>query len=124
MDIPAAQKVFADWPTPIVATPSDTGERIITGVDFGLMGENHPVRLAYRLFTGEDGKGRSSWDLTAIWFAIMGPEPFFYLSDAHDVRIDDEGRTIYRPKLNGKVRFLQNKLPPEEIGWRMDKLWR
>jgi len=123
MDIPSAQEVFANWPTPIIATPFETGEKIITGADFQSMSDDHPVRLAYRLFTGQDDAGRSSWDLTAVWMAIVGVEPFFSLSEAYDVHISDSGQTIYKPHPDGKLRFLLNKLPVEEIGRSIDSLW-
>jgi len=124
MDIPSAQKVFADWPTPIIATPAETGGKIITGVDFKDMSKDHPVRLAYHLFNdGDDSKGRSSWDLTAVWVAIEGPDPFFYLSESNDVYIDDTGQAICTPNPEGKVKILHNKLPEDEIGRRLDDLW-
>ena len=124
MDIASAQRVYAAWPTPIIATPFETGEKIITGADFQDMCANHPVRLAYRLFNnGQDGVGRSSWDLTAVWMAINGPEPFFTLTEHYDVSIEDDGRTIYTPDPDGNVRFLLNKIPAEEIGRKIDELW-
>jgi len=126
MDIPSAQEVFDIWPTPIIVTPCETGEKIITGVDFKSMDSNHPVRLAYKLFNGKynaTGKGRSSWDLTAVWVAIKGVEPFFILTEPHDVSIDNSGRTIYKPNPDGKVKFLFNKMPVEEIGREIDNLW-
>ena len=124
MDIPSAQEVFAHWPTPIIATPFETGEKIITGADFQDIRHDHPLRLAYRLFNGQDGVGRSSWDLTAVWAAIAGPEPFFSLSETYDIFIDDSGQAIYNPHPDGKLRFLLNKLPVEEIGRRIDCIWQ
>ena len=125
MDIPSAQEVYKNWPTPIIATPLETGQKIITGVDFKDMDADHPVRLAYKLFNGRYGAdvGRSSWDLTAVWVAIKGPEPFFILSEPHDVSIADDGETIYEPNPEGKVKFLLNKKPVDEIGRLIDDLW-
>jgi len=125
MDIPSAQEVFKNWPTPVIVTPFETGVKIITGVDFGSMNANHPVRLAYKLFNSKNGDktGRNSWDLTAVWVAIKGPEPFFKLTEPHDVIIDDDGRTIYTPDPKGNVQFLLNKIPEEEIGREIDDLW-
>ena len=125
MDIPSAQLVFDKWPSSIIITPAETGNNIITGVDFQNMSIDHPVRLAYKLFNGKynNPAGRSSWDLTAVWVAIKGPEPFFKLSDQYDVTIDNDGYTVYTPNPKGKVQFLFNKIPEDEIGREIDKLW-
>lgn len=124
MDIKSAQEVYEKWPTPIITTPFETGVNIITGVDFCGLSSDHPVRLAYRLFNdGKDGIGRSSWDLTSVWVALKGAEPFFKLTESHDVSIDDDGRAIYKPNESGKVRFLLNKMSEEEISREIDKLW-
>jgi inosine-uridine nucleoside N-ribohydrolase len=122
MDIPAAQCVFEHWPTPIIATPWETGNEIITGVNFQSMREDHPVAKAYELYAGK-GKGRSSWDLTAIWMAVVGTEPFFTLSEPCSVAISDKGETIYSFTPEGRVRFLLNRMDPAEIGAKIDRLW-
>jgi len=128
MDIPSARLVFEKWPTAVTVTPFETGLNIITGVNFKTMDLNHPVRVAYKLFneyhgTGSDGIGRNSWDLTAVWAAIKGSEPFFSLTEPHNLYINSEGMSIYTPDPNGKVRFLQNKMSEKEIGREIDSLW-
>jgi hypothetical protein len=124
MDIVSAVKVFDLWPTPVVISPSETGTPIITGRDFGSLPADHPVRLAYRLWNqGDDKKGRSSWDLTAIWYAIMGAEPFFYLSETFDVKIGAKGEAIKTAVPGGRYRFLLNKMEPEKIAQDIDALW-
>jgi inosine-uridine nucleoside N-ribohydrolase len=124
MDIPAAAIVCEQWPTPIVFSPMETGSPIITGKNFGSLKPDHPLRAAYRLFNdGNETYGRPSWDLTAAWFAVMGMEPFFELSEPYDVSVLNNGHILKTERNNGKFRFLQNKMEPEEIAVQFDSMW-
>jgi inosine-uridine nucleoside N-ribohydrolase len=124
MDIPAAATVCECWPTPVVFSPMETGSPIITGKNFGSLRQEHPLRIAYRLFNnGDETHGRPSWDLTAAWFAVMGTKPFFELSEPYDVSVLNNGHIIKTENNNGKFRFLQNKIAPEEIAIQIDSMW-
>ncbi len=120
MDIPAAREVFRRWPTPIVLTPFETGRDILTGRTFGSMREGNPVRVAYTLHSPE---GRMSWDLTAIWFALRGTEPFFERSGPLSVTVHPDGRTEFTEDPDGQVRLLRNRMSPDAIGLALDALW-
>lgn len=122
MDIQAAQDVIEKWGSDIVFVPFETGVDIITGVSWGTMSEMHPVRKAYELYSPG---GRSSWDLTAIWYAVMGTEPHFILSEKGNIIIEDDGRSLFTPDLTGRFKYLM--LSPHtdasEIAGCIDKLW-
>lgn len=120
MDIPAAREVFLHWPTPIVLTPLETGRDILTGRDFGPMRHENPVRVAYTLYSPG---GRMSWDLTAIWFALRGTEPFFELSGPMTVTVHPDGCTEFIEDSTGQVRLLRNRMTPDAIGRALDALW-
>jgi inosine-uridine nucleoside N-ribohydrolase len=120
-DLRASITVFEKWPTPIVLSPFETGEPVITGCNFGNRPPNHPVRVAYQLFNkGDTVKGRCSWDLTAAWYAVMGEEPFFKLSELTNVSITERGGLVSLPSRTGRFRFLLNKRDPGEIARDMD----
>ena len=124
MDIAAAALVCEKWPSPVVFTPAETGAAIITGKDFGSLGQDHPVRAAYRLFNdGDEKKGRMSWDLTAAWFAVMGTEPFFKLSNPCDISVIDNGRIKIHDNPSGNFRFLENNMEPEKIAEGIEAIW-
>lgn len=123
MDIPAARTVFEvleRLAIPLVCTPSETGKPIITGRSWGNLPPEHPLPKAYALYSPQ---GRSSWDLTAVWYAIMGAEPLFVLSDPYRVKISDDGATPLTSDPQGSLRLLLNKKTPEEIGAYFDSLW-
>ena len=122
MDIKAAQDVVDKWESDIVFTPFETGVDIITGASWGTMSEIHPVRKAYALYSPN---GRPSWDLTAIWYAVMGTEPHFSISSRGNITIKDDGKSEFTPNLNGHFRYL--KISPDtdaaSIARQIDSLW-
>ena len=72
MDAPASQYVFENWPTPIVLSGFDIGEKIITGKQTAAMPvEGSPVREAYKMCLEQDNpEGRNSWDQSAVLVAM------------------------------------------------------
>ena len=73
--VPADLYLLGKWPTKIVWT-CDVGSGIGTGPSLIPTPENNPVRMAYDLF-GVLHTGRQSWDLTAAWIAVRGPDPLW-----------------------------------------------
>jgi inosine-uridine nucleoside N-ribohydrolase len=124
MDIPAAQEVFENWPSPIVISVFETGASIITGRSFGSIPADHPLPVSYRLHAdGDEKRGRMSWDLTAAWYALAGTEPFFYLSSPYNVSIDTTGLAQFQENPQGRFRILHNRIDPELIAQHIDSMW-
>ncbi|MEZ5351695.1 MAG: nucleoside hydrolase [Bryobacteraceae bacterium] len=108
-DIPAASRVFADWPTPIVASGFEIGKAILYPAasiqqDFGYV-ENHPVAEAYRNYQ-KMPYDRPTWDLTAVLYALRPNRDYFSLSAAGTIRVDAEGKTTLEPSASGRHRYL------------------
>lgn len=122
MDIKAAQDVVEKWESDIVFTPFETGVDIVTGVTWGTMSEKHPVRKAYELYSPN---GRSSWDLTAVWYAVMGTEPHFSISSSGDIIIKDDGKSEFTPSPTGRFRYIEvsPNTDAAKIASQIDKLW-
>lgn len=107
-DIPAAKKLFAEWPTPIVASGYEVGLSILypaTSIekDFAYTAD-HPVAEAYRLHSRMP-YNRPTWDLTAVLYAVR-PEGYFSLSPRGTISVDEEGRTHFTPQSAGRHRYL------------------
>lgn len=106
-DIPAMQKLFAEWDTPIVQNPFELGKRIMypgaaIESDFGWAGL-HPVVEGYRNYH-KMPYDRATWDLlSVIW--LLHPE-YFTISEPGVVRVDDKGYTRFTPDPAGKHRWL------------------
>ena len=115
IDIKSAQKVFEDWPTPIVASPWELGHQIKYPAssienDFKWAGD-HPLVVAYENYL-EMPYDRPTWDLTSAIYALEGGSDFFTSSKNGQISVDDEGYTNFVEMPNGKHRYL--KVTPEQ----------
>lgn len=102
-DIPAAQKVFAEWPTRLVTSPFEVG---ITINYPGSSIENdfqwapmHPMVEAYKSYQ-KMPYDRPTWDLTSVLYSIEGPS-FFTTSPAGRINVTDKGATVFTPDTTG-----------------------
>lgn len=109
MDVPAARKVFAEWPSPIVASGFEIGASMLFPAasverDFRYV-ENHPVADAYRAYD-KMPYDRPTWDLTAALYAVRPGRGYFSLSPPGRIEADAEGRTHFTPDPDGRHRYL------------------
>ncbi len=97
-DIPAMQKVFAEWPGTIVQNPFEIGKQVM--FPGSLIEENlgyeslNPVAEAYKLYK-KMPYDRPSWDILSVLY-ILDPDKFT-ISAPGKVTADDEGYTHYSP---------------------------
>ncbi len=108
-DIVAAKRLFAEWPTPIVASGYEVGEALLYPAasiekDFG-WAENHPVVDAYRAYKAMPYDA-PTWDLSAVLYAIRPDEGYFKLSEPGTISVLDNGRTKFTAASNGQHRYL------------------
>lgn len=108
-DIPAAKKLFGEWPTPLVTSPFEVGVKILypgssIENDFGRASGLHPVVEGYKVYQRMP-YDRPTWDLTAVLYAVEG-DGWFTLSPAGDITVTDEGSTFFTPNENGTRRYL------------------
>jgi inosine-uridine nucleoside N-ribohydrolase len=107
MDIPSAQKLLRDWPTPIVASGFEIGNSMLFPAssiarDFP---KNHPVADAYRNYKAFP-YDRPTWDITAALYAIRPNDGYFSLSDRGSIDVDAKGVTTFHVAAEGKHRYL------------------
>ena len=116
MDIPSAQKMFAQWPTPIVFSGYEIGQTI-THPALSMRNEYnyvdyHPVKIGYHFYRGLEND-KPTFDLTSVLFAVRPDRGYFGLSEPCDVTFDDRGLTHYQFNPNAKNRFMT--VTPEQI---------
>lgn len=109
IDIAAAQKVFAHWPTPIIASGYELGRTVLYPAksiehDYSYR-DNHPIAEAYRLYQ-KWPYDRPTWDLTSVLYAVRPDRDYFSLSSPGVIQVDDKGNTIFKPAPDGKHRYL------------------
>lgn len=96
-DIPAAQKVFAEWPTTLVTSPFEVGIAIKYP---GSSIENdfqwapmHPMIEAYKSYQ-KMPYDRPTWDLTSVLYSVEGSS-HFTISPAGKINVTDKGATEF-----------------------------
>ncbi|MEA4917954.1 nucleoside hydrolase [Proteiniphilum sp.] len=118
-DIPSAQKVIKEWPTPIVVSPFELGEKILyPGAsienDFKWK-EPNPLAEGYKAYL-EMPYDRQTWDLTSVLYVVEKDKGFFNESPSGTINIDDKGVTRFTPHEDGKHKYLTiNEQQKEDI---------
>ena len=109
IDIPAAQKVFAEWPTPIVTSGFEIGLAVQYPahaiINYFKYVDNHPVVDSYRAYK-KMPYDRPTWDLTAVLYAGRPTGGYFTLSGKGRISVDAAGKTEFTPDPNGTRRYL------------------
>lgn len=108
-DIPSAQILAAQWPTPVIWSGFEIG---ITATypagsivrDYEYVA-HHPLKEAYYLYNPPP-HDRPTWDLTSVLAAVWPDRDLFRLSVPGMVTVEDDGFTRFSPAKNGKHRFL------------------
>jgi hypothetical protein len=108
-DVAAAKRLFAEWPTPIVAVGSDVGDALpYPGAsiekDFA-WAPAHPVVDAYRALKPMPYDAPAP-ALAAVLYAVHPDDGYFKLSDPGTIAVLDDGRTQFTPAADGKHRYL------------------
>jgi len=108
-DLAASQKLFAEWPTPIVASGLEVGFSILYPAysierHFAYVAD-HPVAEGYRQYM-EMPYDRPTWDLTSVLYAVRPEGGYFSLSEPGRIVVDDEGKTRLEPSAEGLHRYL------------------
>jgi inosine-uridine nucleoside N-ribohydrolase len=108
-DIPAAQKLAQEWPTPIVWSGFEIGIALRYPArsierDFAYV-PHHPVAEAYQLYEPTPHE-RPTWDLTSVLYAVRPDRDYFSLSAPGRVTVDSDGFTRFKPEGKGRDRFL------------------
>lgn len=113
-DVVSCQKVFREWPTPIVVSPFELGLQVRYPArsileDFSWT-KHHPIVDAYKAYLPQL-EDRPTWDLTAVLFAIH-PCGLFQVSPPGRIDVTDEGYTRFTPTPSGSHCYLS--VTPEQ----------
>jgi pyrimidine-specific ribonucleoside hydrolase len=118
MDSAASQIVFGKWPTEVIFSGFEIGEKIKTGLPLVQNSsiKNSPVKDVFSIclpMAQEDNYGRSSWDETAVLVAVKGPEPYYSLQRGH-VIVNNDGSNSW-DKSGASQYYLVEQLPHEQV---------
>ena len=108
-DIPAAQKLAKEWPTPIVYSGFEIGRAIRYPAvsierDYSYV-RHHPLQEAYQLYMPTPHE-RPTWDLTSVLWAVRPDHGYFDLSSEGRASFDEKGATTFREDSGALHRYL------------------
>lgn len=108
-DIPSAQKLFAEWPTPIYVSGFEVGHNILmTGRSMSNDYEyvaHHPVKESYKFYRGLEND-QCTWDLTSVLYAVRPNHGYFGMSEKGFVHVRDDSTTWFEPSEKGNAYYL------------------
>lgn len=109
MDIPSAREAFAQWPTEVVFSPFELGEKILypgASIENDFNWTNtHPLVDGYRSFSAMP-YDRPTWDLTSVLYVLEPDSSFFNKSSKGFVSIDEKGISRLIENEQGKHVYL------------------
>lgn len=125
IDSVASEKVFMNWPTPVLYSGFEIGEKVITGkqltTDESIT--NSPVKDAFTKamsYHESDHNGRMSWDQTTVLVAVRGVSPYYKTQRGHIVL--KGGNNEWKDDPKGKQSYLVAILPPEKVRAEIESL--
>ncbi len=109
IDVPAARKVFNEWPTPIVVSPFAVGKSILfpgecIENDFQ-WAEHNPLVLGYKSYLSMP-YDRPTWDLTSVLYAVERDQNYFSKSENGNITVDENGFTRFIERQDGNCVIL------------------
>jgi inosine-uridine nucleoside N-ribohydrolase len=107
-DVPAAQTLFATWPTDIYFSGFEVGLAILypaSSIEHDFPAGN-PVAEAYRVYA-KMPYDRPTWDLTTVLYDLRPDRGYFDASPPGNVIVAANGATTFQPNPQGKRYFLK-----------------
>jgi inosine-uridine nucleoside N-ribohydrolase len=125
-DAAASAMVARDWPTPILFSGFEIGEKIKCGLPLihNTAIHHSPVKDVFRISipqAAEDAQGRMSWDETAVLVAIAGPSPWYHVQHG-TMSVDAKGGNTWKDAGDGRHAHLVAVVPPANVQKEIDRL--
>ena len=117
-DAPASQNVYTNWPTRIILSGFEIGEKIKAGLPLIHIAaiKNDPVKDVFRIsipMAKEDAAGRMSWDETAVLVAIKGYSDWYTLHPGK-ITVAADGKNGWDDSATGQA-YLVEKVDYHQV---------
>ncbi len=113
----ASKQVFDNWPTPILLSGFEIGEKIKTGKKLiQYASADSPVRFVYETampHSASDADGRMSWDQTAVLIGARGFNPYFGIKRGKMIVTD--GNNAWQDDPLGPHAYIVEQMPLNSI---------
>lgn len=119
-DFVASKYVYDNWPTPVLLSGFEIGEKIKVGLPLIRNDaiQNSPVKDVFRIsipMDKQDSAGRMSWDETAVLVGVLGYETWYDLKQGKIVVSDKDGSNTWLDDKNSNQYYLVEKAPPADV---------
>lgn len=117
-DAIASKVALENWPTKVIYSGFEIGEKIKTGLPLIHNNEirNSPVKDAFRIcipMSPQDSNGRMSWDETAVLVAVKGYQPYYTLHQGK-IKVAADGSNSWDENGKGQY-YLVEKESPQKV---------
>ena len=123
-DPAAAAYAIDHWPSKIIFSGYEIGQRIMTGARLRELPGSTPVRRAYELYNGL--RNRQSWDQTAVLYAVRGLDgglsDYWELASEGYLDVDQDGSDVSRTSPDRDHAYLVEKMNPQKIAEVIESL--
>ena len=116
-DSTSSKYVFDHWPTPVILSGFEIGEKVLTGKKLINSNLASPAKMAFSIaipMSDEDKNGRKSWDQTAVLTAVKGA-PFAFGQVKGQMIVEPSGFNRWKNKDDGLHTYLVFKKSPGEL---------
>ncbi|HYJ62414.1 MAG TPA: nucleoside hydrolase [Parafilimonas sp.] len=119
-DFPSSKYVYENWPTPVLFSGFEIGEKIKVGLPLihNDAIQNSPVKDVFRISipqAAEDSAGRKSWDETAVLVGVLGYSIWYDVKKGKISISDKDGSNTWINDDNGTQAYLVEKTSPEVV---------
>lgn len=123
-DAAASKTAFAKWPTPVIFSGFEIGEKIHTGLPITISDIKHsPVKDVFARcipLDKNDSNGRMSWDETAVVVAVRSYEKYFGVVNGKII-VNNDGSNNWNKK-GTRDKYLTLKMPVTQLQDTINKL--
>lgn len=117
-DAPASKSALESWPTPVIFSGFEIGEKIKTGLPLihNPRIRHSPTKDVFRISIPKsqgDKDGRMSWDQTAVLVAVKGAAPYYELRQGRIV-VAADGSNSWDASGRGHF-YLVEKMPVPQV---------
>jgi len=116
-DSTSSKYVFDHWPTRIILSGFEIGDKILTGKKLINSNLKSPAKMAFGIaipMSEEDRNGRRSWDQTAVLTAVKG-DAFAFGVVKGQMIVEPSGFNRWVNKMDGLHSYLVFKKSPGEL---------
>jgi len=126
-DFIAAKYVYDNWPSKILFSGFEIGEKIKCGLPLihNDSIKNSPVKDVFRIsipLAAEDSLGRKSWDETAVLVGVSGYNDWYTLKQGKIIISDKDGSNTWVDDEHSKQYYLVEKTSPAVVRKLIDEL--